>query len=91
MATVHPSRPWLAQVSVRSALAEPARAPSAYHALVQDLGRLAEALLGLMVFLMGAAMLFTLWLIPLGLPLCLLGLAVMHESGWPETGREKSP
>jgi hypothetical protein len=89
MATVHPSRPWLAQMPVPSALEEPARAPPAYHALVQDLGRVAEALLGLMVFLAGAAMLFTLWLIPLGLPLCLLGLAAMHESGWPETGQGK--
>jgi hypothetical protein len=74
---------------VRSALEEPARAPPAYHALVQDLGRLAEVLLGVMVFLMGAAMLLTLWLIPLGLPLCLLGLAVMHDSGWRETDQGK--
>jgi hypothetical protein len=89
MATVHPSRPWLAQMPVRSALEEPARAPPVYHALAQDLGRLAEALLGLMVFLAGAAMLFTLWLIPFGVPLCLLGLAVMHESRRPETGQGK--
>jgi hypothetical protein len=89
MATVHVSRRWLAQMPIGSAVEEPARDPPAYHALVQDLGRLAEALLGVLVFLTGAAMLFTLWLIPLGLPLCLLGLAVMHDSGWRQTSQGK--
>jgi hypothetical protein len=89
MATVHLSRPWPAQIPVRSVLEERTRIPPVCHALVQDLGRLAEALLGLMVFLAGAAMLFTFWLIPFGLPLCLLGIAMLHECGWRETGQGK--
>src|SRR5216683_2634748 len=40
---------------------------------VQSLGQLVQQGIGLAMLLFGSAMLFTLWLIPLGLPLTLLG------------------
>jgi hypothetical protein len=56
---------------------ETASRRSANALLVQTLGRLGRELLGLIILLTGVAMLFTLWLIPLGLPLALVGLAVL--------------
>lgn len=49
------------------------------HPLVQGLGRLTQQGLGLAMLFAGAAMLLTLWLIPLGLPLAMLGLAFVSE------------
>ncbi len=48
---------------------------------VQSLGQLVQQGIGLAMLLFGTAMLFTLWLIPLGLPLTLLGLALMAAPG----------
>jgi hypothetical protein len=45
------------------------------------LGRVFQQSAGLAGILAGSAMLFTLWLIPLGLPLLLLGLALVSDAG----------
>jgi hypothetical protein len=53
--------------------------PSVNHSFVQGLGRLVQQSFGGAVVLIGCAMLFTLWLIPVGLPLLLLGVAMMSD------------
>jgi len=74
MATVHlidltPARRSLRHnASVQRAF----RAPLAN--LAHNMGHVCRQLLGLGLFLMGGAMVFTLWLMPLGLPLVLVGL-----------------
>ncbi|HMF19661.1 MAG TPA: hypothetical protein VKE98_20815 [Gemmataceae bacterium] len=49
------------------------------HPFVASLGRLFQQGVGLASLVFGGAMLFTLWLIPLGLPLMLLGLALVSQ------------
>jgi hypothetical protein len=79
MATIQSLNRLLAHQSVRYNLAAPqhSRSPSANHSLVQSLARLSQHLLGLTLVLMGSALVFTLWLLPLGLPLVLLGIALI--------------
>jgi hypothetical protein len=48
---------------------------------VNALGRVARQSAGLAMLLFGCAMLFTLWLIPVGLPLTLAGAAVISTPG----------
>ena len=48
---------------------------------VHGLGRVVRQSAGLAMLLFGCAMLFTLWLIPVGLPLTLVGAAVISAPG----------
>jgi hypothetical protein len=79
MATVHLGNLTPARRSLRhnAAVQRAFRAPLA--SIVHDMGRVCRQLLGLGLFLMGSAMVLTLWLMPLGLPLVLLGLALMTD------------
>jgi hypothetical protein len=52
-------------------------APSAGPSLAQGLGHLGRALLGVLLLLLGSALVLTLWLLPVGLPLALLGTALI--------------
>jgi hypothetical protein len=65
------------RTAVRKALTVETASRPANASLVPTLYRLGRELLGLILFLIGSAMLFTLWLIPLGLPVVLVGLALM--------------
>ncbi len=51
----------------------PALSPS----LKRTLAHFARVLLGLMFLVLGSALVFTLWLMPIGLPLALLGVALI--------------
>jgi hypothetical protein len=51
--------------------------------LVQDLGHLARVLLGVLLLLLGVALVLTLWLLPVGLPLALLGVALIEAPSNP--------
>jgi len=48
---------------------------------VDGLGRVARQSAGLAMLVFGCAMLFTFWLIPFGLPLTLVGAAVIATPG----------
>jgi hypothetical protein len=80
MATIPLDRS-VTRTAVRKPFTVAAASPVPANAsLVKTLYRLGRELLGLMLFLTGSAMLFTLWLIPVGLPLALVGLALMAYS-----------
>lgn len=49
--------------------------------LVCVLGHLGEIVLGLVLFILGVGLMFTLWLMPVGLPLALFGAALMGAGG----------
>jgi hypothetical protein len=51
--------------------------------LGQTLGHLGQVLFGVLLLLVGGALLLTLWLLPVGLPLALLGLALIAAPGKP--------
>ncbi len=56
--------------------------PRTHHApsirwLARELGHLGQRLLGVMLLLLGSALVLTLWLMPVGLPLALLGVALI--------------
>ena len=63
------------------------RAPDVARAsplLTQALGQLGQLLLGVLLLLLGSGLLLTLWLLPVGLPLALLGTALIAA---PSTSR----
>lgn len=79
MATVQSANYSPARILVRNA---PPAEPShdvllASPSLAQILGHVGQILLGLMLLLLGSAMVLTLWLMPIGLPLALLGVALI--------------
>ncbi len=79
MATIESSNHSLSGIRVRHA-SPVERAPHAAlssPSLAQVLGQLGQLLLGAMLLLLGAAMVLTLWLLPIGLPLTLLGVALL--------------
>ena len=84
MTTIPSSNHRLERTSVRGAeVIEPAPdVPSATPSPAQDLG---AVLLGVLLLLLGSALILTLWLLPVGLPLALLGLAliVAPSDPWP--------
>jgi hypothetical protein len=45
--------------------------------LAQALGQLGKLMLGVLLLLLGSGLLLTLWLLPVGLPLALLGTALI--------------
>ncbi len=51
--------------------------PSASPSMAQDLGHLGQVFLGVLLLLLGGALVLTLWLLPIGLPLALLGTALI--------------
>ena len=53
------------------------------HSLAQSLGHLSQVLLGVLLLVLGGALLLTLWLLPVGLPLALLGMALIAAPGNP--------
>jgi hypothetical protein len=55
----------------------PGRDAAASTSFAEKLGDLAQRLLGTLVVLAGLALTLTLWLLPVGLPLALLGCALM--------------
>jgi hypothetical protein len=57
----------------------PLQQRAANHPILDGVGRLFQQGTGLVSLLFGGAMLFTFWLIPLGLPLLLLGLALVSQ------------
>jgi hypothetical protein len=62
--------------------------PAAIPSLAQDMGHLGQLLLGVLLLLLGSALLLTLWLLPVGLPLGMLGVALIAASSNP---RPRSP
>ena len=54
---------------------------SAHHPLWYAVGHVALAGLGLGCTLVGVALCSTFWLLPIGLPLALLGIALMEAAG----------
>ena len=85
MATIQLSKQMLARLLVRDpAIVARARdVPSASTSLAQALGHLSQVLLGVLLLLLGGALLLTLWLLPVGLPLALLGMALIAAPGNP--------
>lgn len=79
MATVQSSNHSLARVLVQHAtvVERVPDIPSAGPSLMQDLGYLSRVLLGALLLPLGVALVFTLWLMPVGLPLALLGVALI--------------
>jgi hypothetical protein len=63
------------------------RAPDvawASPSLAQALGQMGQLLVGMLLLLLGTGLLLTLWLLPVGLPLALLGTALIAA---PSTSR----
>ena len=85
MAAVQSSDQRLARMLVRQAavVERVPDVPSASPSLVQDLGHLARVLLGVLLLLLGVALVLTLWLLPVGLPLALLGVALIEAPSNP--------
>jgi hypothetical protein len=85
MSTIQSSKQLLARLLVRDhAVVGPVPdVPAARPSLTQDLARLGRVLLGVMLLLLGGALLLTLWLLPVGLPLALLGMALIAAPGNP--------
>ena len=83
MATIQSSMQIFARSLVRApaVVARTSDVPSASTSLAQALGHLSQVLLGVLLLLLGGALLLTLWLLPVGLPLALLGLALIAASG----------
>ena len=83
MATIQSSKQLLARMwGGHAVVAE--RAPDvawASPSLVQALGQLGQMLLGVLLLLLGSVLLLTLWLLPVGLPLALLGTALIAAPG----------
>lgn len=75
MATVQLDHSWNPCLLQNPAAEQILWSPSLQRPLLQGLGRMFRQAAGLAMLLAGAAMLFTFWLIPIGLPLALLGLA----------------
>lgn len=55
--------------------------PSSRHSLSCGLGHAGLAILGFVLTVFGIALCATLWLMPIGLPLALLGVAFMGAAG----------
>jgi hypothetical protein len=85
MATIQSSNHVLARALVRHAavVARAPDAPPAGPSLAQDLGHLGRVLLGGLLLLLGGALVLTLWLLAVGLPLALLGVALIAAPGNP--------
>ena len=83
MATIQSSKQLLARRLVRdpAVLAQARDVPSASTSLAQSLGHLSQVLLGVLLLVLGGALVLTLWLLPVGLPLALLGLALIAAKG----------
>ena len=85
MATIQSSKQMLARRLVRgpAVLARAHDVPSASTSLAHALGHLSQVWLGVLLLLLGGALMLTLWLLPLGLPLALLGMALIAAPGNP--------
>ena len=83
MATIQSSKQLLARMWGSHAVVVE-RAPAVARAspsLAQALGHLGQLLLGVLLLLLGSALVLTLWLPPVGLPLALLGTALIAAPG----------
>jgi len=87
MATIQTSKQLLARLLVRDrAVVGPVPdVPAERPSLAQALGHLGQVLLGVLLLLLGCALLLTLWLLPVGLPLALLGMALIAAPGSPNS------
>ena len=85
MATIQLSKLMLARRLVCDpvVVARASDVPSAITSLAQALCHLSQVLLGVLLLLLGGALLLTLWLLPVGLPLALLGMALIAAPGNP--------
>jgi hypothetical protein len=85
MATIQSSKQLLARLLVRdrAVVGLDPDVPAARPSLTQDLARLGRVWLGVLLLLLGSALLLTLWLLPVGLPLALLGMALIAAPGNP--------
>lgn len=79
MATVQSSNHPLARLRVRPAapVAQGPDAPRASPSLVQLLGHLVRVWLGVLLLLLGVALMSTLVLLPVGLPVAFVGVAMI--------------
>lgn len=78
MATVQVSNDWSTRVlDPHSTRGRGDPGLSRLQSFAQILGHVGRQLLGAVLLLFGGAMVFTLWLIPVGLPLMLFGLALL--------------
>jgi hypothetical protein len=87
MATIQSSKQLLARLLVRDrvVVGPDPDVPSARPSLTQDLGHLGQVLLGVLLLLLGSVLLLTLWLLPVGLPLALLGMALIAAPSNPNS------
>ncbi|GEM_PF-4523283 len=78
MATVPLSKRFAKPLLERSlaAVQYPEVSPSS-HSIPHAFSHFGHVLLGIVLFLLGSALVITLWLMPVGLPLALLGLALI--------------
>jgi hypothetical protein len=79
MAAINASQRARARILVRNQTVEErkARLPTASPSLPEILKHLAQELLGLALLLLGIGLVFTLVLMPIGLPIALLGAALI--------------
>ena len=85
MATIQSSKQMLARRLIRdpAVLARARDVSSASTSLAEFLGHLSQVLLGVLLLVLGGALVLTLWLLPVGLPLALLGMALIAAPGNP--------